>query len=52
MLIVGRMNIILLNIILKGQKPKLNYVKENYPDSSTPNAIPLLAELKELGFCS
>lgn len=35
MLIMRRMNIILLNIILKGQKPKLNYVKENYPDSST-----------------
>ena len=35
MLIMRRMNIILLNIILKGQKPKLNYIKENDPDSST-----------------
>lgn len=30
-----RMNIIFLNIILKGQKPKLNYIIENYPESST-----------------
>lgn len=35
MFIMRRMNIMLFNIILKRQKPKLNYLKENYPDSST-----------------